>query len=114
MNIYAKSLLAILVLGLMQALAGIAISPFALLAGSDTPSPTLLGTALILANILTVLLVWGKMHMIRLPETFSTKTLDFRTSLLSVLAALSGILATNLLSEAMDLPNILEIGRAHV
>ena len=108
MNIYVKSLLAILVFGLMQALAGIAIAPFALLTGSDSPSPTLLGTALILANILTVLIVWRKMHMIRLPETFSTKTLDLRTSLLSVLAALSGILATNLLSETMDLPNILE------
>lgn len=108
MNNLGKPLLAVLIFCLVQALGGIVVSlAFPCLAAEINTArvlaPLLLGTSLI-----TILIVWLGMKMMRIPETFSPKGISLRTALMALAAAITGIFATDLLSEFADLPDLME------
>ena len=109
MRKFWKPLLAILVFCFMQVLAG---GVFLLIKGVDSAkeigqSPALLAWGLILSDVVTVAVLFA-MRMIR-PKTLKVKGLKWKHASLALVGAISGIIATDLLSEQLTLPNLMEM-----
>ena len=70
--------------------------------------PTLLGLTLIVSSIVTILVIKG-IGMMSFKNAFCSKGITLPNSLLAIIAAVTGIAATNIFSEMIDLPNIIEV-----
>ena len=68
---------------------------------------TALGIALIIANLLTTLVCWKGLKLINISATFDASKNKWRWSLIAILASIFGVFAGDLLSEQMDLSNII-------
>lgn len=110
MDKFIKPLLAVLAFMLIQALGGIVLGivrPGILTKGAAA-YPNEIAILLLATSVLTVMLIWLGMKMLRVPEAFSAKGISPRMTLMTVVAALTGIIATDFLSEFADLPNLME------
>ena len=70
-------------------------------------TPTVLGVYLIVTGILTVCVLL-MIKMAKSSTAFDTKSIDWKWAAIAVLAAVCGIFATDILSEWLALPNLLE------
>ena len=68
-------------------------------------TPTMLAWVLILSGALTCLVLW-RWRLIRLPEAFTCRGNRLALLCLAVFAAIVGIVATDLMSEQLALPNL--------
>ena len=75
--------------------------------GAALMTPTFLGITLIISSLLTVLAI-RQLKMMTLSKAFCTGNITTSITITAVIAALTGITATNILSEILDLPNIIE------
>ena len=98
-------LFVILIFCLTQLIGGIAVAPFYLF---DIDTTTVLGAILIIANLLSVFLVWKLLKMIEFQHCFQTINLKLLPSISAVVAGLAGSMVLNILSEQMDLPDLME------
>lgn len=107
-----KALLAVLsFLLITQLLAGLAIVAVALVLKIDIvdgPPPTLLGVMLILTYMLATLVCWKVLKVLEIPATFRTTGIKWGWALVAIVASVFGIMAGDLLSEQMNLPNLIE------
>lgn len=106
-----KVLLAVLAFCILQALVGVVVAvPMAVMGiKSDEPAMyTLMALAIIITDIITFLICWKALKLIEFPETFLCKSFSLKWSLIAFVAAVMGILAGDLLSEILNLPNMIE------
>jgi len=107
-----KALLAVLsFLLITQLLAGLAIVAVTLVLKIDIvdgPPPTLLGVMLILTYMLATLVCWKVLKVLEIPATFRTTGIKWGWALVAIVASVFGIMAGDLLSEQMNLPNLIE------
>ena len=106
-----KVLLAVLAFCILQALVGVIVTiPMAILGirPTDPTMFTMMALALIVADILTFLICWKALKVIEFPETFLCYNSSLKWSLVAFLAAVMGVFAGDLLSEILDLPNMIE------
>lgn len=106
-----KVLLAVLAFCILQALVGVVMAVPMIIMGIGSTSPamyTIMGLAIIIADILTFLICWKALNLIEFPETFLCKGISLKWSLIAIVAAVVGIFAGDLLSEILKLPNLLE------
>ncbi len=126
MNMYKKPIIAFFAMLLIQAVVSVAVLiPGAIYefmqmaADGQQPNPdvllerltsgsSFLSIALIVSSIITIFFMQTPMKMIRLKDSFSMPKISLGKSLYLVLAAFIGIFATDVVSEVMDLPNIIE------
>jgi hypothetical protein len=92
--------------GMKQAAETGSVSPEQL--GQSSSMLTLTSIALILSSIVTIIFMWKPMGMVNFKESFSGLGIDVRRAVLVVLAAYVGVFGFNLISEMIDLPNIIE------
>lgn len=71
-------------------------------------SPITLAFALILSGLMTILICWKGLRTIELPDTFNCRNLNFSWALVAIVASLAGVFAGDLLTEIMELPNMIE------
>ena len=106
-----KVLLAVLAFCILQALVGVVMAiPMAIMGigPSNSAMSTIMGLAIIIADILTFLICWKALKVIEFPETFNGKGIIWKWGLIAILASVMGIIAGDLLSEIMNLPNMIE------
>lgn len=108
MDKYKKPLLAVLVFCLIQFLVGGLVAAAMMPLGMDMTSPTVLSLVLILTSIVTILAVGKGMKMVRVDGLFSTHAITPMLAVTATVGALAGILATDLVAEQLDLPNLME------
>ena len=126
MNLYKKPIIAFFAMLLIQAVVSVAVLiPGAIYefmqmaADGQQPNPDVLierltsgssfiSIALIVSSIITIFFMQTPMKMIRLKDSFAMPKISLGKSLYLVLAAFIGIFATDVVSEVMDLPNIIE------
>jgi len=89
----------------VQGGAGLLMMPFMGVIKSQT---LLISVALILSSLASILLMWRPMKMLDVQKEVTRDGLNRRFVMLSVSTALIGIFGTNVLSELMELPDILE------
>lgn len=95
-----------LYMGMKEAAATGNVSPNQL--GSSSMMLTVTSIALILSSIVTIIVMWKPMGMVNFKESFSGLGIDVRRAVLVVLTAYVGVFGFNLISEMIDLPNIIE------
>ncbi|MCD7721572.1 MAG: CPBP family intramembrane metalloprotease [Prevotellaceae bacterium] len=99
-----KALVAFLLYGVMQIVCGLIVALPSLLKGGGKPSLTVSVTvALLLSGVLTVLIVWRPLRMIRLPEAFGVPSAGWGTLLTGLLGGLACVIATDLMGEMAGL-----------
>ena len=106
-----KVLLAVLAFCILQALVGVIVTiPMAILGikPTDPTMFTMMALALIVADILTFLICWKALKVIEFPETFLCYNSSLKWSLIAFVAAVMCIFAGDLLSEIVNLPNMIE------
>jgi len=106
-----KVLLAVLVFCIMQLLVSVVMMiPMIVmnLKPNDSVMFTFMGMALILSGILTFLICWKGLNVIEFPQTFSCSDINWKWGLVAIVASLLGIIAGDLLSEIVELPNVIE------
>ena len=106
-----KVLLAVLVFCIMQLLVSVVMMiPMIVmnLKPNDSVMFTFMGMALILSGILTFLICWKGLNVIEFPQTFSCSDINWKWGLGAIVASLLGIIAGDLLSEIVELPNVIE------
>ena len=107
MKRYSKPILAVVVFLLMQLLAGGIIAIVNGILHQDTFSPTLIALSTIVSGLLTVVVV-RRMRMLK-TKNFNPKNVQWKHAALPIVGALLGIIGANLLSEQIDLPNVMEV-----
>ncbi len=111
MNRYVKAVVAFLLYGVVQVACGGVMAAVLSLKGEDmtSVSPAMLALCLLASGVLTAILVWRPMQMIRMPAAFSVSGLTSRGVVIGLSAGLLGIVALNIAGELADLPdNVLE------
>ena len=106
-----KVLLAVLAFCILQALVGVVMAvPMAILGigPTDPTMCTIMGLALIISNILTFFICWKVLKVIEFPETFNGKGIIWKWGLIAIVASMMGVIAGDILSEIVDLPNMIE------
>ncbi len=104
MKVMLKTLLAFLLYGVMQIVCGLIVALPSLSKGGGKPSLTALVTvALLLSGVLTVLIVWRPLRMIRLPGAFCVPSVGWGTLLTGLLGGVACVVATDLMGEMADL-----------
>ena len=106
-----KVLLAVLAFCILQALVGVIVTiPMAIMGikPTDPTMFTMMALAIIIADIITFLICWKALKVIEFPETFLCKNFSLKWSLIAFVAAVMCIFAGDLLSEIMNLPNMIE------
>lgn len=98
-------MMVIFIFVLIQVLGGVAGAPFFLL---NIDPNTMLGVILIVTNILSVYLVWKILKMINFKTCFNSSGMRLQPSVYALLAAIAGSIVLNLVSEQLDLPNLME------
>ena len=93
--------------GVMLAIQGFK-NPDSLTTGGMTINPTQLGITLIVTGLLTALTCWFTLKMIRMRQTFDASHINWSMACIAFLAAIAGIFATDLISEQLNLPNLME------
>lgn len=93
--------------GVMLAIQGFK-NPDSLTTGGMTINPTQLGIILIVTGLLTALTCWLVLKMIRMRQTFDASHINWSMACIAFLAAIAGIFATDLISEQLNLPNLME------
>ena len=109
MRKFWKPLLAILVFCFMQVLAG---GVFLLIKGVNATNetglhPAILALALILSDLAAVAILYA-MDMIK-PKALKVKGLKWKHASLALVGAILGVIATDLLSEQLTLPDLMEM-----
>ncbi|MCD8285205.1 MAG: CPBP family intramembrane metalloprotease [Prevotellaceae bacterium] len=101
-----KALLAFLLYGVMQIVCGLIVALPSLLKGGGKPSLSVsLALSLLLSGVLTVLIVWRPLRMIRLPGAFSVPSAGWGTLLTGLLGGVACVVATDLMGEMTSLPD---------
>ncbi|MBQ6051009.1 MAG: CPBP family intramembrane metalloprotease [Bacteroidaceae bacterium] len=93
--------------GVMLAIQGFK-NPDSLTTEGMTINPTQLGIILIVTGLLTALTCWLVLKMIRMRQTFDASRINWSMACVAFLAAIAGIFATDLISEQLNLPNLME------
>ena len=123
-NVYWKSIGAVLLFLIMQAvvsavmLAGrlvmnpgmlkkIAESGFNPSDMASLNTPSLLSLVVIVSGIITCFILWRK-KMIRMPEAWDCGSIRWKPALIGVLGVVLGVMATDLASEQLNLPDIIK------
>ena len=115
-NVYLKVVLALVIFLVMQGLGGLlvvvvsgVINHYSAgeMANGAQASPTLLALAVIISGLLSCLILWG-MKMIRLPKALDCSVVRWCPALLGILAAVVGIVSTDMASEMLNLPDMME------
>ena len=115
-NVYLKVALALVIFLVMQGLGGLlvvvvsgVINHYSAgeMANGAQASPTLLALAVIISGLLSCLILWG-MKMIRLPKALDCSVVRWCPALLGILAAVVGIVSTDMASEMLNLPDMME------
>ena len=115
-NVYLKVVLALVIFLVMQGLGGLlvvvvsgVINHYSAgeMANGAHASPTLLALAVIISGLLSCLILWG-MKMIRLPKALDCSVVRWCPALLGILAAVVGIFSTDMASEMLNLPDMME------
>ena len=115
-NVYLKVVLALVIFLVMQGLGGILVAivngvinhySAGEMANGAQASPTLLALAVIISGLLSCLILWG-MKMIRLPKALDCSVVRWCPALLGILAAVVGIFSTDMASEMLNLPDMME------
>lgn len=83
-------------------------NPDSLTTEGMTINPTQLGIILIVTGLLTALTCWLVLKMIRMRQTFDASHINWSMACVAFLAAIAGIFATDLISEQLNLPNLME------
>lgn len=104
-----KVLLAVLVFCIMQALVGVVmVVPMAVAVDSSTNPTWYLSLALIVSGFLSFLICWKGLKTIEFPQTFSCANINWKWASVAILGSLMGIIAGDLMSEMIELPNVIE------
>ena len=74
---------------------------------STIVTPTSMALVILLSGLSTCYILWRK-GIIRLPEAFDGSSIRWPMILLGILGVILGIIAADLLSEQLNLPNIIE------
>ncbi len=108
-NIYLKSFLAALLYPVTQVLWAIIImGPFVLMGVASNEFRNYATIAAMLLSVIsTCLFLWWK-KMLRIPRTFDPRPFHWSNACLAIVGAIVCIIATDLLNEQLDLPNISE------
>jgi len=108
MKIFIKPILAVLLFCVMQVLVGVVFASFgmkdqdAMVANSDW-----LALAIIISGLLTALILY-RMHMFR-RKTIDPRLVNWSYAHLGVVGSLIGIFAVDLISEKLDLPDLMQM-----
>ena len=126
MNNYKKPIIAFFAMLLIQAIVSVVVlvpgaiyELMKMAAAGQEPNPevlierltsgsSIMSIALIVSSIITIFFMQTPMKMIRLKDSFAMPNISLGKSVYLVLAAFIGIYATDIVSEVMDLPNIIE------
>ncbi|MCR4920297.1 MAG: CPBP family intramembrane metalloprotease [Bacteroidaceae bacterium] len=113
-NSYLRALVPPVVFLVMQAVVGLFFSLVVVVfhlasSGGDSSeqslTPSVLALVIILSGILSCLLLW-RWKLIRIPEAFSCRRIGVPFWMIAVLAAMLGIVSTDLMSEQLALPDL--------
>ena len=74
---------------------------------SSFVTPATMAIVIILAGLSTCYILWRK-GIVRLPEAFDGRSIRWPQILLGILGVILGVFATDLLSEQLNLPNLIE------
>ncbi len=108
MNRYLKAVTAFLVYGAMQAGCGLLMAVALRLSGADAGGvpPATLSLCLAASGVLSALLVWWPLGMLRSASSaFGRTGLTLQTASAGLVAGLFGVVALNVMSELADLPD---------
>ena len=108
MRAYLKPTLGVIIFLVLQLAFGILLTIYC--KTSDTKpadNPTLLAVSIIVSGIITIGILWA-MGLIK-SKTFNPFRIDWKRTPLGIAAAVTGIIAMDLLSEQINLPNLMEI-----
>ncbi len=107
MNRYMKALVAMLLYAAMQLACGLVMAVVLNRKGESvaSASPTMLAICLLASAVLTAIIVWRPMKMIRMREAFSASGLTSRGTATGLLAGVLGVVALNIVGELTDLPD---------
>lgn len=101
-----RSLLAPLVMIVAQLLGGVLVVPLTLLGYGN--NAIAMALVLIITGIAAVAFCWKVLGIVNLQTSFSTTNINGKIAVYGILAAVCGILATDIVSEIADLPDIIE------
>ncbi len=108
MKAYLKPTLGIIIFLVLQLVAGTALTIYCNATESKLEDhATLLALALIVSGLLTVAILWS-IRLIK-SKTFNPLRIDWKRAPLGIAAAISGILAMDLISEQINLPDLMKI-----
>lgn len=108
MRAYLKPVLAVIIFLVLQVAVGTILAVFCSATNTKiTDHPTLLALSIIVSGIITVAILWA-MRMIK-GKTFNPFRIDWKRAPLGIAAAASAIFAMDLLSEQINLPDLMEL-----
>lgn len=108
MKIFIKPVLAVLLFCVMQVLAGVVFATFGM-KGQDAmvTNSDWLALAIIISGLLTALVLY-RMHMFR-RKTIDPRLVNWSYAHLGVVGALIGVFAVDLISEKLNLPDLMQM-----
>lgn len=108
MKKFLKPLLALLVFLLTQVFISVIIMAVMTIANIQTTNVTIISVTLIISSIITILLMIKPLNMFDFRRDFRPSGISIGLSVIAIIGAIIGMLGTNFISSALDLPNLLE------
>lgn len=107
MNKYIKPFLTILVFLLPQAIAGLLIAMVNRVWHVEQTT-TVLALSIIISNIFAVGMCYNPLGLLRIPKCFDVCEVKWNRTLTAIIGSVAGVLALNLYTEFLNLPNLME------
>ncbi|MCQ2228320.1 MAG: CPBP family intramembrane metalloprotease [Bacteroidales bacterium] len=108
MKKYLKPLLALVVFLLSQVLVSVIIMTVMTIANIQTTNVTIISVTLIISSIITILLMIKPLNMFDFRRDFRPSGISIGLSVIAIIGAIIGMLGTDFINSALDLPNLLE------
>lgn len=108
MRAYLKPTLGVIIFIILQVVAGTILTIFCNATNTKlTDHPTLLALSIIVSGIISVAILWA-IRLIK-SKTFNPFRIDWKRAPLGIAAAVSAVIAMDLLSEQINLPDLMEL-----
>lgn len=108
MNKYIKPLMAVVIFVLMQAAVSFAVLAVNMVIHIEQDSLSIITWVTLISGLLTVMLCIKPLGMIRTAEALNWKHVHWRQAPIGILACVSGAIVLDLVTELLDVPNLLQ------
>lgn len=108
MDKYIKPLMAVVIFVLMQAAVSFAVLAVNMVSHIEQDSLSIITWVTLISGLLTVMLCIKPLGMIRTAEALNWKHVHWRQAPIGILACVSGAIVLDLVTELLDVPNLLQ------